>query len=307
MSDPNPPTQLNDFRPRARKGTDYWVTEAGDWAVIPAEDLERLIDHSPADLGPSLGLPLSPLGRDPDYDDDGEENAPTVIAPSAAPAARQNAPVVTPRTRPTPKARHRGPAATPVQAGIIQGLVLAALMLGALSLGLYAGDQLGRERVTAVLKQQAQAASAEARPAPAVEVAPEAAAAATDAQVKPPEQPAAAPEQPTTAPPEAPTPATKPERKRTGTSKTRSVTSHIRAGWDSVESAPDEAALRFQQALATAPNNTDAVYGYGYAQLRLGNPESAKPYLCRARSSSSTETRREIDGLMRTHNLSCEP
>ena len=65
------------------------------------------------------------------------------------------------------------------------------------------------------------------------------------------------------------------------------------------------AAEHFRAALDQRPGDPDATYGYGYALLRLGQPDRARVYLCQAQAAGGPSTR-EIRGLMRTHGLACD-
>jgi hypothetical protein len=75
-------------------------------------------------------------------------------------------------------------------------------------------------------------------------------------------------------------------------------------GWDLVERDPSAAAQIFQAALRVNPGNLDAAYGYGYAQLKVGDRTSAASYLCRARGAGGATTR-EIDALLLRNQLTC--
>lgn len=120
--------------------------------------------------------------------------------------------------------------------------------------------------------------------------------AAEPAEAAPAKKPAAPAEPPTA---EAPAPRTK------AATNTTSETAAER-GWGLVESLPAQAAQAFREAIEANPNNLDAVYGLGYALLRLDQPQRAAPHLCSALRSSDIETQREASSMLSRHNLSCD-
>ena len=80
----------------------------------------------------------------------------------------------------------------------------------------------------------------------------------------------------------------------------------VKAGWSAVDADPAKAEDLFAQALALAPGNGDANYGYGYVLLKRGGTAKAKTYLCRALLKGDAQTSREIRALLSKNALTCE-
>ena len=73
-----------------------------------------------------------------------------------------------------------------------------------------------------------------------------------------------------------------------------------------VESNPGSAADLFEQALQLHAANVEANYGFGYAQLQLGDKVRAQSHLCRAYSEGTVDVRREVKGLLDQNQLGCD-
>lgn len=108
------------------------------------------------------------------------------------------------------------------------------------------------------------------------------------------------------APKPAPKPASEPVWDTPPAPRPTSLSALIRDGWDTVESDPKTASDHFARALEIYASHAEANYGYGYAQLQLGNTGKAKEPLCTALSRGSADVRREVGGLLTQHALSCE-
>lgn len=72
-----------------------------------------------------------------------------------------------------------------------------------------------------------------------------------------------------------------------------------------MEKDPGAAEALFRSALQSAPEDPDITYGLGYALLRQGQGEAARPYLCQAAAKGDTDTRREVTSLVARNGLSC--
>ncbi len=145
-------------------------------------------------------------------------------------------------------------------------------------------------------------------PAPTPKPAPAATPKPTPAP-KPPPKPAPAPKPAPeadlwgTAPapePAAPKPAPKPAP-ATGAS----LGKLIDQGWGAVERDPKKAASLFRSALDLSATHAEANYGFGYAQLQLGDKGTAQTYLCKALSGGSVDVQREVRGLLENNQLGC--
>lgn len=80
----------------------------------------------------------------------------------------------------------------------------------------------------------------------------------------------------------------------------------VNQGWGLVESNPDSAAAAFRKGIDIRPGDAGANYGYGYVLAnKQGNTAGAKPYLCKALSGSDIEVRREVNSLLKQHQLTC--
>ncbi|MCB9664854.1 MAG: tetratricopeptide repeat protein [Alphaproteobacteria bacterium] len=108
--------------------------------------------------------------------------------------------------------------------------------------------------------------------------------------------PAPAPAPARVAPPEAP-------RRRAALS----YTGLIEMGWAAVERNDLVQALgAFGDALDMEPRGAEAQYGLGYALVKRGRLTEGRLQLCRARVGVTAMDRREIDGVLKFHGLSCE-
>lgn len=85
-----------------------------------------------------------------------------------------------------------------------------------------------------------------------------------------------------------------------------SAESWVRRGWSTVEANPARAAGLFQKALDLSPADAEASYGYGYAQLKMGNPSAARSYLCVASKGTDVEVTRDVRSLLAQNGLTCE-
>ncbi|MEQ1503173.1 MAG: tetratricopeptide repeat protein, partial [Myxococcota bacterium] len=75
--------------------------------------------------------------------------------------------------------------------------------------------------------------------------------------------------------------------------------------WALAEDDRDKAAKLFRQALDQDPDNDDANYGYGYVLLMTNHRADAVRYLCKARNAGDPEIRQDVNGMIRTHDLTC--
>lgn len=134
-----------------------------------------------------------------------------------------------------------------------------------------------------------------AQPQPAAQPAP-AAAARTPAPPAPAAQPTAQPAaaQPTAQPAAAqPKPAPSPKKR-------------IDQGWAAIErGAYSEARTAFQEALDAQPGSSDARFGLGYANEKLGNRAAAVDLYCRVAASGSGDPKIEAEGRLRALDQSC--
>jgi outer membrane biosynthesis protein TonB len=90
--------------------------------------------------------------------------------------------------------------------------------------------------------------------------------------------------------------------------KVESASALIDKGWAAVDRGSlGSAASAFEKALAQAPGNADAQYGYGYVLLKQGDTDGAKTHLCKALSSAgaSSDVARDVNGLLAGNGLSC--
>ncbi len=132
---------------------------------------------------------------------------------------------------------------------------------------------------------------AAAAPAAEPALAPKPKAADKPAPPKPAAPPAPAPPKP--AAPPAPAPKA-------------SASALVDRGWAAVSGSPNKALTYFEQALERKPGDAEASYGLGYALLQLGRAPEAKPHLCRALRSGSTQTRRDVQGMLGQNSMSCD-
>jgi hypothetical protein len=109
------------------------------------------------------------------------------------------------------------------------------------------------------------------------------------------------PTPPEAQPAEAPVPQPKPPTPRPA--PIRPITP-AEQGWAVVERNPSYALQHFQESISKG-GGLNAAHGYGYALLKLGRAEEAKPYLCRARALGG-DTRREIEVLLARNGLTCD-
>lgn len=81
----------------------------------------------------------------------------------------------------------------------------------------------------------------------------------------------------------------------------------VSTGWAAVERNDLVQALgAFKEALDRDPQGAEASYGFGYALVKRGRLTEGRLHLCRARVGVSAMDRREIDGVLAFHGLSCE-
>lgn len=85
----------------------------------------------------------------------------------------------------------------------------------------------------------------------------------------------------------------------------QSIRTLIDRGWNAADTAPDEAAGLFEQALAINPGSHEAMYGFGYALLKKGDAGAAGGWLCKARGSDALDIQREVTGLIAQHGIAC--
>jgi len=81
----------------------------------------------------------------------------------------------------------------------------------------------------------------------------------------------------------------------------------VKRGWDDLGKKNYQSAYdNFNTAVQSQPSNADALYGRGYAALKMGNTASARQDLCSAkRQSSDPELAIEIDGILRQAGGGC--
>lgn len=86
-----------------------------------------------------------------------------------------------------------------------------------------------------------------------------------------------------------------------------SVKQLVKRGWDDLGKKNYQSAYdSFNTAVQSQPSNADALYGRGYAALKMGNTASARQDLCTAkRQSSDPELAIEIDGILRQAGGGC--
>ena len=125
--------------------------------------------------------------------------------------------------------------------------------------------------------------------------------AAAAAEPEPEPEPEPAPE-----PVPAPKPEPEPEPAPAAAPKPASAKSLVDKGWNAVSGSPDRAMTLFRQALELKPGDAEASYGLGYALLQKGQATEAKPHLCRALRNGSTQTKRDVQGMLGQHQLSCD-
>ncbi|MFZ5482529.1 MAG: tetratricopeptide repeat protein, partial [Myxococcota bacterium] len=80
----------------------------------------------------------------------------------------------------------------------------------------------------------------------------------------------------------------------------------VSAGWKAIEGGDFEKARSSFEAAVNAGGGSDALYGRGYANEKLGNASGAVSDYCRALSSvKDTDMQREIEGTLRRLGASC--
>lgn len=316
----SPDDEESPWQPRTVRGETLWLTADGTHVLLPLAMFERYLGRSLAeaidppasaafDAGPELGMMLrrQALADDPTEEAD-IGAAPTLVATegtenidlSDSGFMFDNDPTMAAiRPRPQPPAAAR-------PGWFIGALVGGSLVLLALAAGVWIGSDLRAPAPTAPVVAPAPAAAPPAAP----EVVPEPKAEAkVEAKASPRAEPKATP--PVASPAPEPRPAPKAEPSRTTVEfkpdapAPSSWRSNIDRGWQLVEKRPAEAAEAFLSALRQQSNDPDANYGYGYALLKLGEKERARPYLCKARAGDEV-TRREVAGLLKSNGLGCE-
>jgi len=183
-------------------------------------------------------------------------------------------------------------------------VMLAVVAVAALVLlaggGIYAAGLLGGDGgVTA-----APATDPDPETTPKPEVAPAAGTDGEEAAADPALEPAPAPE-PKAADKPTPKPAPKPAAAPAPAPKA-SAGALVDKGWSAVSGSPSKAMAYFEQALALKPGDAEASYGLGYALLQVGRGPEAKPHLCRALRNGSTQTKRDVQGMLGQNSMSCD-
>jgi hypothetical protein len=246
---------------------DAWISEDGAWILILRSQLDQIRAGQPTEEI-RVEDPSIPIRfSDPD---------PTVriarkFTPDEIAAAAE---------REAPPAPAPAPAAPPAASDRARPFLAISAVVLALATGAWLGMTLERTRTVA--------------PPPATPCPPPVA-----ADVAPPPPPAAPSEAPT---PPSPRPPRAPSAPSAEAPPTRPTAPAARA-WAVVERDPAAALDLFEEAMADGAG-LDAAHGYGYALLKLGRGQQAKPYLCRARGLGG-DTRREIDVLLARNGLSC--
>lgn len=181
-----------------------------------------------------------------------------------------------------------------VWAVVLAGSAVALVVLGVVgAIGVYALQAQGSGAQPIV--------DAPVEPVPAPAPAPEPAPAGV-AEPAPEPTPEPAPEA-TPAPGEVPAPGPAPE---VPAPAGPSAVSLSKQGWQAMSGDPSAAAELFRQALALDGDHADAHYGLGYAAAKLGDLDTAKVHLCRARAGVSGSDAAEINGILAKHTLVCE-
>jgi hypothetical protein len=79
----------------------------------------------------------------------------------------------------------------------------------------------------------------------------------------------------------------------------------VRQGWSTVDGDPAAAQVLFENALRQRIGHPEASFGLGLALWRQGRKAGAVQHLCVAMRRGQEDTRREIEGMLRSEGLSC--